>query len=74
VLQITWPLIAAIFGASWLQSKRLDDIVVRLSAREQEVRAIRRNVLIKEKGSRAGGAHPAVGPSLASVLSQKYIE
>ena len=34
VLQITLPLVAAILGASWLQNKRLDDIIRRLEVIE----------------------------------------
>ena len=42
VLQITLPIVAAIFGASWIQNKRLDGIVGRLAAIEAELRDIRR--------------------------------
>lgn len=38
VLQITLPLVAAILGASWLQNKRLDDIIRRLETIEQVLR------------------------------------
>ena len=34
VVQITLPLVAAIFGAAWLQNKRLDDIIRRLEVIE----------------------------------------
>lgn len=34
VLQVTVPLVLAIFGASWLQNKRLDDIIRRLEVIE----------------------------------------
>lgn len=40
VLQITVPLIAAIFGAAWVQNKRLDDIVGRLMAIERRLESI----------------------------------
>jgi hypothetical protein len=38
VIQITLPIVAAIFGASWLQNKRLNDIRAELA----EIRAILR--------------------------------
>jgi hypothetical protein len=41
VFQITVPLLVGLFIAAWVQNKRLDDIVARLSALEQEVRGIR---------------------------------
>jgi hypothetical protein len=34
VIQITLPVVAAIFGASWIQNKRLDDIIARVAAIE----------------------------------------
>jgi hypothetical protein len=42
VLQITLPIVLAIFGAAWLQNKRLDDIVARLTAIEGELRETRK--------------------------------
>ena len=37
-IQITLPIVLAIFGASWLQNKRLDDIVGRLAKIEEALR------------------------------------
>ena len=39
VIQITLPIVLAIFGASWLQNKRLDDIVQRLGRIEGELKS-----------------------------------
>ncbi len=38
VFQITLPLVIAIFGASWIQNKRLDDIIRRLERIEALMR------------------------------------
>ncbi|HEV8525224.1 MAG TPA: hypothetical protein VGQ71_12045 [Terriglobales bacterium] len=50
VLQITLPLIAAIFGASWIQNKRLDDIIGRLQSIERRLETI--EGILREHGQR----------------------
>jgi hypothetical protein len=37
VVQITLPVVAAIWGASWIQNKRLDDIVARIGKIEDRL-------------------------------------
>jgi hypothetical protein len=44
VVQITLPLLVGLFIAAWMQNKRLDDIVARLSAIEKEVRELGQRV------------------------------
>ena len=39
VVQITLPIVAAIFGASWLQNKRLDDITAELRLIRAELKS-----------------------------------
>jgi hypothetical protein len=53
VVQITVPLIAAILGASWVQNKRLDDIVAEL----REIRGI-----LREHGERLARLEERIPP------------
>jgi len=55
VVQITLPLVAAIFGAAWLQNKRLDDITA-------ELREIRKE--LKQHGERLARLEERIPPSL----------
>jgi hypothetical protein len=55
VIQITLPIVLAIFGASWLQNKRLDDIVGRLGGIE---------TVLREQGERLARLEERIPPPL----------
>ncbi len=50
VLQITLPLVVAVLGASWVQNRRLDDIIGRLAAIETRLASI--DGVLREYGQR----------------------
>jgi archaellum component FlaC len=60
VLQITLPLVAAIFGAAWIQNKRIDDIMRRLDRIEDELRSIGKT--LKEHGERLARLEERIPP------------
>jgi hypothetical protein len=61
-LQITLPLVMAIFGASWIQNKRLDDIIGRLNTIERRLETI--EGVLREFGERITRLEERVPQSL----------
>jgi hypothetical protein len=62
VIQITLPLIVAIFVASWVQNKRLDDIIADIREIRGELRGIREE--LKKQGERITRIEERLPPPL----------